>query len=127
VTGGSLGRAMRPDTLVAYEMNGVPLPPRHGYPARILVPGTYGEVNVKWIDRIELTDRSVQGYYERQGWRPGTVRTMSRIDRPPRDVPISLARTASVPVGGVAFAGDRGISRVEVTADAGLTWQQATI
>src|SRR5206468_2115452 len=56
----SLEKAMEPTTLVAYRMNGAPLPDRHGYPARVLVPGTYGEVNVKWVDRIEVS----------QTWRP---------------------------------------------------------
>lgn len=122
-----MDKAMEPTTLVAYEMNGVPLPHRHGYPARILVPGTYGEVSVKWVDRIELTAEPVEGYYERQGWMPFFVETTSRFDRPKDGQTISLAETPAIPVGGVAFAGDRGVSGVEFSTDGGVTWEEADI
>jgi DMSO/TMAO reductase YedYZ molybdopterin-dependent catalytic subunit len=123
----SLDKAMEPTTLVAYEMNGVPLPERHGYPARILVPGTYGEVSVKWVDRIELVAEPVEGYYERQGWRPWFVHTTSRFDRPTAGHSFSLARDPMIDLGGVAFAGDRGIARVEVSVDERRTWLEAGI
>ncbi len=123
----SLERAMQPSSMVAHEMNGAPLPDRHGYPARVLIPGTYGEVNVKWVDRIELVDRPIQGYYERQGWRPDFVNTTSRFDQPTNGQRISLATQPRVPANGVAFAGDRGISRVEVSFDGGDTWTDARI
>jgi DMSO/TMAO reductase YedYZ molybdopterin-dependent catalytic subunit len=123
----SMDRAMDPTTIVAFTMNGQPLPRRHGYPARALVPGAYGEVSVKWIESIELTDAPVQGYYERQGWRPYDVQTVSRFDRPSSDQTISLTRTPAVSVGGVAFAGDRGISRVEWSDDGGATWSLGRI
>jgi DMSO/TMAO reductase YedYZ molybdopterin-dependent catalytic subunit len=122
----SLGRAMLPSTLVAYEMNGEPLPHRHGYPARVLVPGTYGEVNVKWVDRVEIVHRPIEGYYERQGWRPWFVTTTSRFDRPHNGQSLSLSEQPDVQMNGVAYAGDRGISRVEVSAD-GSTWQDEGI
>jgi DMSO/TMAO reductase YedYZ molybdopterin-dependent catalytic subunit len=120
-----LAKAMEPTTLVAYRMNGVPLPHRHGYPARVLVPGTYGEVSVKWVDRIELTAEPVEGYYERQGWKPFFVQTTSRFDRPRKRAAFSLRSTPVVELGGVAFAGDRGISGVEVSVDGGATWMEA--
>jgi DMSO/TMAO reductase YedYZ molybdopterin-dependent catalytic subunit len=120
-------KAMEPTTLVAYEMNGEPLPQRHGYPARVLVPGGYGELSVKWVDRIELLDESFEGYYERQGWRPGVVRTTARFDTPFGGERLSLARTPTVPLAGVAFSGDRGISKVEFSTDRGSTWQEASI
>lgn len=122
-----LDKAVEPTTLVAYEMNGVPLPHRHGYPARVLVPGTYGEVSVKWVDRIELTAEPVEGYYERQGWEPFFVETTSRFDRPRNGQLFSLPETPAIELGGVAFAGDRGISTVEVTTDGGVTWAAAAI
>lgn len=121
----SMEQAMAPTTLVAFEMNGAPLPPRHGFPARVLVPGTYGEVNVKWVDRIELTDREVEGYYERQGWRPYHVSTTSRFDRPSSGAIVHAA--APLSLGGVAFAGDRGIARVEWSPDGGSTWSPGRI
>ncbi|HEY1330740.1 MAG TPA: molybdopterin-dependent oxidoreductase [Actinomycetota bacterium] len=123
----SLDLATHPTTLVAYEMNGETLPDRHGYPARVLVPGTYGEVNVKWVDQVELLDASRAGYYERQGWRPERVQTTSRFDRPVSGQTVSLAAQPGVPVGGVAFAGDRGISKVEVSFDGGASWAQAAL
>jgi DMSO/TMAO reductase YedYZ molybdopterin-dependent catalytic subunit len=122
-----LDKALEPTTLVAYEMNGVPLPHRHGYPARVLVPGTYGEVSVKWVDRIELTAEAIEGYYERQGWEPFFVETTSRFDRPRNGQELSLRSTPVVELGGVAFAGDRGVSTVEVSTDGGVTWKEAAI
>jgi DMSO/TMAO reductase YedYZ molybdopterin-dependent catalytic subunit len=122
----SLDKALEPTTIVAYLMNGQALPDRHGYPARVLVPGTYGEVSVKWVNAIELTDEPVEGYYERQGWRPYLVQTTSRFDRPMTGQSIALADTPTVPIGGVAFAGDRGISAVE-WSDGGRTWRSARI
>lgn len=123
----ALDKAMEPTTLVAYEMNGEALPQRHGFPARVLVPGGYGELNVKWVDRIELLDEPFEGYYEKQGWRPGVVHTTSRFDRPFGNQRISLSKTPVVEVGGVAFSGDRGISRVEFSTDGGTTWQEGRI
>jgi DMSO/TMAO reductase YedYZ molybdopterin-dependent catalytic subunit len=119
-------KAMDPATLVAFAMNGVPLPRRHGYPARVLVPGAFGEVSVKWVDRIEVVDHTVLGYYEKQGWKAQVVPTTSRIDRPAAAQPVPLA-SSPIDVGGVAFAGDRGISVVEVSTDGGASWAAASI
>jgi DMSO/TMAO reductase YedYZ molybdopterin-dependent catalytic subunit len=66
----SIEKAMDPTTLVAYRMNGEPLPRRHGFPARIVVPGLYGEKNVKWLTGIEVVDHDAKGFYEQQGWGP---------------------------------------------------------
>jgi DMSO/TMAO reductase YedYZ molybdopterin-dependent catalytic subunit len=118
-------KAMEPTTLLAYRMNGQPLPSRHGYPVRLLVPGTYGEVHVKWLDRIELTERPFEGYYEKQGWKPYFVNTTSRFDTPRSG--LRIRRAMAVPLAGVAFAGDRGVSRVEVSPDGGSTWEVATV
>lgn len=123
----SFEKAMEPTTIVAYAMNGEPLPDRHGYPARVLVPGTYGEVNVKWVDRIELSATPVKGYYERQGWKANFVQTTSRFDRPVGGQVIVLGRTPEVELGGIAFAGDRGISTVDWSADGGSSWLPAGI
>ncbi|MEO6578398.1 MAG: molybdopterin-dependent oxidoreductase, partial [Candidatus Limnocylindria bacterium] len=62
----SIEKAMEPTTLVAYGMNGEPLPQRHGFPARIIVPGMYGEKNVKWVTRIEVVTEDAKGFYESQ-------------------------------------------------------------
>ena len=120
-----LARALEETKLVAYEMNGEPLPHRHGYPARIIYPGGYGELSVKWIDRIELSREQVEGYYEQQGWRAERVHTTSRIASPTKAA--TVEQGSSVTVSGIAFAGDRGISRVEVSPDDGVTWEEAAI
>jgi DMSO/TMAO reductase YedYZ molybdopterin-dependent catalytic subunit len=121
----TLAKALEPTTLVAYRVNGEELPDRHGFPARLLVPGAYGETSVKWLTRIEVLDAPRDGFYERQGWRAEFVHTMSRIDRPLGLRPLRAGRTH--PVNGIAFAGDRGIERVELSVDGGRRWMDATI
>ncbi|MBA3281848.1 MAG: molybdopterin-dependent oxidoreductase [Acidimicrobiia bacterium] len=122
----SLAKAMEPTTLVAYEMNGEPLPERHGYPARILVPGLFGEKNVKWVTNIELVDTDAKGFYEQQGWGPEfVVPTRSRFTEPDFAQPLVVG--AMVTLRGTAFAGDRGVSRVEVSADDAKTWNNAEL
>ena len=109
-----------PETLVVYEMNGQPLPREHGFPARLLVPGRYGMKNPKWLAGIRAMTQEYAGWYEQRNWnKDGIVKTMSRID-----TPFDGAVLASGPqrVAGVAYAGDRGVSLVEFTADGGVTW-----
>ena len=124
-----LVKAMESTTLVAYEMNGEQLPDRHGFPARIVVPGYFGEKNVKWLTRIELTGPDAEGFYEKQGWGPNfVIPTRSRIDQPDDYAWFSLTNLPDgVWLKGVAFAGDRGVSRVEVSVDGEKTWQDAKI
>jgi len=106
-------------------MNGQPLPDRHGYPLRLLVPSAYGEVSVKWLTQIEIVDEAESGYYETQGWQPRFVQTMSRIDSPKKGQLVKAGST--VRMQGIAYAADRGISQVEVSADGGSTWTPAQI
>jgi len=133
-------KAMEPTTLVAYEMNGEPLPQGHGFPLRLIVPGLYGEKNPKWLTRIELLDeadarlhrRHGCGFYKQQGWgRLGdAIPTHSRFDAPQVAgdhfaQPFILGRMAELR--GMAFGGDRGISKVEISTDDGKTWEEAEI
>ena len=116
--------ARRDEVIVAYRMNGVPLPASHGFPARIIVPGLYGMENVKWLDRIEPVLANFRGYWQRRGWQDtAVIKTMSRFDIPVDNDRLSVTE---VEVGGVAFAGTRGIIRVEVSLDGGATWRDAT-
>ncbi|HEU4391670.1 MAG TPA: molybdopterin-dependent oxidoreductase [Blastocatellia bacterium] len=122
----SFDRAMEPTTLVAFRMNGEPLPRTHGYPARIIVPGMFGEKNVKWVTRVELVDYDAKGFYEQQGWGPNfSVPTRSRFDFPYYDQTIKFTRV--VELKGIAFGGDRGVSKVEVSVDGGKEWRPARV
>lgn len=117
--------ALDPSTLIVYQMNGQVLPREHGYPARLLVPGRYGMKDPKWLAGIRALDQSYVDWYQQRGWtRDGIVKTMSRIDLP--------VDGASLPPGqqrvaGIAYAGDRGINQVEISADGGSTWRTASI
>ncbi len=124
-----LAKALDPQTLVVYEMNGKPLPQRHGFPARAIVPGYFGEKNVKWITRIELAGPEAKGFYEEQDWGPNfIVPTRSRIDEPEAESWFDHPTAAKgIAVKGVAFGGDRGVSRVEISVDDGANWTEAKL
>ncbi len=115
-------RAMADGTLLVFAMNGERLTSEHGFPLRLLVPGIYGMKNVKWITRIEAVDIDFKGYWQRRGWDDrAEYKTMSRIDAPARKV------KEEATIAGIAFAGDRGIGKVEVSTDGGRTWEPAEI
>ncbi len=121
-----LAVARDPETWIAYEMGGAPLTVDHGYPARVLVAGRFGMKQPKWVTRLTVADHDRPGFWERNGWgEQAVVRVMSRIDTPGWGATVR----AGVPfaVTGIAFAGDRGISRVEVSADDGATWKDAIL
>jgi DMSO/TMAO reductase YedYZ molybdopterin-dependent catalytic subunit len=106
------------DALVAVAMNGEPLPTRHGFPARLIVPGLFGYVSAtKWLTEIELTSWDVDAYWVPRGWsKEGPVKTQSRIDVPERGAGVPAGE---VVVAGVAWAPRRGIEQVEVRLDGG--------
>jgi DMSO/TMAO reductase YedYZ molybdopterin-dependent catalytic subunit len=108
-------------------MNGDPLPVDHGYPARLIVPGLYGYVSAtKWLSEIELTTfADFDGYWIPRGWdAEAPVVTMSRIDTPLDGSSVPGGKPLGV--GGVAWAMNRGIARVEVSVD-GDGWQDADL
>ncbi len=116
----SLTKAMSDELLVVYEMNGEPLPPEHGFPVRLIIPGFYGLKSVKWLTTIEPVDHDFRGYWQQRGWDDvPIVKTMSRFDTP---LDVSEHPVEAVELGGVAFAGNRAISNVEVSTDEGRTW-----
>jgi len=118
--------ALSPSTIVALTMNGVTLPDRHGFPARIVLPGHYGEKSMKWLARIEVADHDHLGFYQREGWsEEAAVRTWSRIDDIGGGRPLGAGQPATVR--GHAFAGTRGIDRVQVSTDGGSTWREADL
>jgi hypothetical protein len=117
-------RAMSPDVLIAIAMDGELLPVEHGFPARLVVPGLYGMKNVKWITDITLLSEEAEGYWEERGWDiQADVRTESRFDVPRDHEEVG----ADIVAAGVAWAGARRISRVEVSTDDGATWNDATL
>jgi DMSO/TMAO reductase YedYZ molybdopterin-dependent catalytic subunit len=120
----SIDQAMDESTLIVVGMNGHVLPREHGFPARVLSVGTYGMKNPKWLTSIEVVDRPYQGYWEQRGWsKAAVVKTGARID-----VPRAGARVdGPVTIAGVAFAGDRGISAVEVSTNGGRAWRRAEL
>ena len=132
-----LDRALMDGTILAYEMNGAQLPVDHGYPVRAVVPGLYGMMNAKWITEIELVSGVYEGFWQRRGWENDAhYQTGSTIVTPGdsllRDkfpIPSSMTAIAGSMIGvaGVAFAGDRGITKVEVSTDGGNSWEVASL
>ncbi|HEV2035438.1 MAG TPA: molybdopterin-dependent oxidoreductase [Candidatus Dormibacteraeota bacterium] len=113
------------EILVALQLNGSPLPDKHGFPARLLVPGRYGMKGPKWLEAIELVEKPPTGYWEGKGWGfDAIVKTTSRIDAPSDGATIS---GQPVRLAGVAFAGARGVSKVEWSADGGKSWRPADL
>lgn len=129
---------MMDGTILAYDMNNMPLTAKHGYPVRAIVPGFYGMMNPKWITEIELVDRTYEGFWQRKGWTnegiknihssivlPGSQPIGERFPHLVDDLNFMVGR--NIPIAGVAFAGDRGISKVEVSTDGGKTWKTAIV
>jgi DMSO/TMAO reductase YedYZ molybdopterin-dependent catalytic subunit len=137
----TVAEATADDVLLAYSMNGQPLPPQHGFPLRLIVPGWYGMTHVKWLDRIEAIDRHFDGYQMEQTYRycegagdPGEPvdRIRVRSLMVPPGIPDFLTRARLVPAGpveiiGRAWAGGRGITRVEFSDDGGRIWADAAL
>jgi DMSO/TMAO reductase YedYZ molybdopterin-dependent catalytic subunit len=127
-TGTPLDVLMEPDrgALLAVGMNGEALPPEHGFPVRMVVPGLYGFVSAtKWIVDLELTTFDAKaGYWLKRGWaQRAPVKTQSRIDHPRGFASVPAGRLT---VAGIAWAQPLGISRVEVRIDEGH-WQEAEL
>lgn len=119
----SVEAAMDPQTLLVYEMNGEVLPREHGYPVRTLVPGRYGMKNAKWVVNLRALRREFIDWYGQRMWsKDGVVKTMTRIDTP---APRTVLSPGDHRIAGIAYAGDRGIARVEFSADGGRTWHAA--
>lgn len=113
---------------LVHMMNGVPLPPFHGYPLRALIPGVYGQKQPKWIYDIEVVDHYQKGIWEKKGWSDTCfIQPNSRIDRP-ADGEVILGMPGDIfTISGIAFTGSTGAARVEVSADGGANWQPATL
>lgn len=120
-----VAQGMDPDTLLVVGMNGEPLTPDHGYPARMIVPGIYGMKNVKWLTSIEVVDVDFKGYWQTRGWSdPAPYQIWGRIDQPESGTKLDRGPAVAA---GVASAGDRGVDRVEVSLDDGEAWADAVL
>jgi molybdenum-dependent oxidoreductase-like protein/molybdopterin-dependent oxidoreductase-like protein protein len=110
-------------------MNDQPLPTAHGYPLRAVNPGLYGMMSAKWIRQISILDSSYNGYWQTRGWsNVGTVNPVTFITTPQSGSQVSLKDSGgSVIIAGYAYAGDKGVSKVEVSLDDGKTWQSAQV
>jgi DMSO/TMAO reductase YedYZ molybdopterin-dependent catalytic subunit len=109
--------------LVAFGMDGLTLPDAHGSPARLLFPGRYGMRSVKWLTELSVSLTEEEGYWEHRGWdKQAIMRTSSRID-----VVDKTAVAGHFVAAGIAWAGDRRISAVEVSTDDGGSWSRAML
>ncbi len=116
--------AMDPASLLAYEMNSEPIPQKHGAPVRVLLTNRYGMKQPKWLTVIEVSDReyrSTKGYWEHQGWSQDAYVKVNSAFR------VETREGATLALGGWAFAGNRGISKVEFSPDGGKTWLPAAV
>jgi sulfane dehydrogenase subunit SoxC len=136
-----LDEARRPELLLAYEVNGQPLPPQHGFPLRLIVPGWYGMTHVKWLERITLITEPFEGYQQMKQYR--TKQTAEELGEPvTRMLPRSLMIPPGIPdfperhrflepgpclLEGRAWSGWAPIERVEVSTDGGETWADAEL
>lgn len=115
---------LTPDHVLATHLNGERLTSTHGFPARFVFPGHYGMKQPKWVTRMRLSATDQHGYWEQNGWdERAVVKTMSRIDAPVDGLVVPAGATQ---VRGIAFAGNRRISAVEVRFNGG-PWQSATL
>jgi DMSO/TMAO reductase YedYZ molybdopterin-dependent catalytic subunit len=118
--------ARDPGTWIVFEMDGRPLDADHGFPARVLIPDRFGMKGPKWLTGIVLGETNEPGYWVERGWDAEAFeKIMSRIDLPQAGDAVPAG--TPFPVTGIAFAGDRGLSRVEVSADGGETWTEARL
>jgi DMSO/TMAO reductase YedYZ molybdopterin-dependent catalytic subunit len=138
-----LAKALDPGTLVAYDMNGQPIPPVHGFPLRAIVPGWEGAYAVKWLTNLNVLDREFDGFWVATAYRYPVKRVAPGAAVDAKDMapltglvvkslitrPLDGARMAPgrVSVAGFAWAGEQDIAGVDVSLDHGLTWQAARL
>ena len=113
------------DVFLAFKMNGEDLPKVHGYPLRAIVPGIYGMKNVKWLSKIEFVNFDFKGYWEKKGWSDeAIIPVKSQILMPMTGKKIPIRNYV---IGGIAYGGRYGISKVQVSMDGGKNWQDADV
>jgi len=135
-TGVPVEEILRPENFMPYLMNGAPLPPVHGFPVRIFIPGKYGMKQPKWITEIEFVDQPFTGYWEARGWSNEAWRKVNSGFFQPRprgglldilSLNVSARAKSPVDIIGWALAGPSGIRGVDVSTDDGATWKPAEL
>jgi len=136
-----IDKALDPATLVASDMNGQPLTPAHGFPARALVPGWIGSCSIKWLCEIRVLSEEFNGFYMKSAYRlppPGSSPRESRtealkslivksiIAHPAENSTVLLPPSGVITVSGAAWAGERGIKKIEISTDGARAWSPAT-
>lgn len=127
----ALAKALHPDTLLAWEMNGEAIPPVHGGPLRVIVPGHYAVDSVKWVDGITVLERHFDGPFQAVDYRLGEGTAGELHELPVHSLvlqpsPANRVERGANEVSGIAWGGSGGIARVEVAID-GADWRDATI
>lgn len=116
-----------PRIMLVYEWDDQPLKQKHGFPLRIYIPDHYGMKQPKWIESIEFVDAWEEGYWVRRGWSvDAIVNTTSVVDSVATDAILKQGDTYIVPVGGIAYSGAKGISKVEISVNGG-DWEEAQL
>ncbi|RJK96460.1 sulfite oxidase [Vallicoccus soli] len=136
-----LAEALREEVMLVWAVNDVDLPPQHGAPVRLVVPGWYGMAHVKWLRSVELVDRPFEGYQQATAYRikedpaergEPVTRIRPRALMVPPGVPDFMSRTRFVDAGevllaGRAWSGQGEVVGVDVSTDDGATWQEAEL
>ncbi len=134
-----IAKAMHPDTLLAWEMNGKPLTSDHGFPLRVIAPGWASDSWIKWLTRIELLDHDFDGFWMKTAYRHPAQHVAPGTAVDPKDmIPVTNLNVKSViarpgewaapgvvTVQGVAWSNASPVSKVEISTDAGKTWSPA--
>jgi DMSO/TMAO reductase YedYZ molybdopterin-dependent catalytic subunit len=139
----AMAKAMHPDTVIAYEMNGQPIPAVHGGPLRAIIPGWEGAYSMKWLTRLQVAPAESDSFWVATAYRYPSKRVAPGAAVDAKDMspltglavkslitaPLDGASLAPgpIPVAGFAWAGETDIVRVDVSADSGATWQAARL
>jgi sulfite oxidase len=138
-----IDKAMHPDTVIAYEMNGQPIPPVHGFPLRAIVPGWEGAYAMKWLTTLRVSEKETDSFWVATGYRYPVKRVAPGAAVDARDTapltglvvkslittPLEGAAlgTGTIPVAGFAWAGETDIAAVDISTDSGATWKPARL
>jgi DMSO/TMAO reductase YedYZ molybdopterin-dependent catalytic subunit len=134
-------KALDPDTLLAYEMNGETLPIQHGFPLRVITPGLASDSLVKWLQDIEVLDHEFEGFWMKSAYRHPTHPVPPGTAVDPSDMipvtalnvksviaaPVGWAKQGPVRVQGTAWSNTSPVSKVDVSTDGGQTWKRAKL